>query len=28
VIYDANKDQIRDPDVIFPGQVFAVPPTN
>ena len=28
VIYDANKDQIRDPDMIFPGQVFAVPPTN
>lgn len=28
VIYDANKDQIRDPDMIFPGQVFAIPPTN
>ena len=28
VIYNANKDQIRDPDVIFPGQVFAIPQTN
>ena len=28
VIYEANKDQIRDPDLIFPGQVFAVPTTN
>lgn len=25
VIYDANKDQIGDPDLIFPGQVFALP---
>jgi nucleoid-associated protein YgaU len=25
VIYDANREQIRDPDRIFPGQVFAVP---
>jgi hypothetical protein len=25
VIYAANRDQIRDPDLIFPGQVFAVP---
>ena len=24
-IYQANQDQIRDPDLIFPGQVFAVP---
>lgn len=24
-IYQANRDQIRDPDRIFPGQVFAVP---
>ena len=23
VIYDANVDQIRDPDLIFPGQIFA-----
>ncbi len=28
VIYDANKDQIRDPDLIFPGQVFEIPQTN
>ncbi|MES1991367.1 MAG: Ig-like domain-containing protein [Pseudomonadota bacterium] len=26
VIYEANKDQIRDPDLIYPGQVFATPP--
>ena len=26
VIYGANQDQIRDPDLIYPGQVFAVPP--
>jgi nucleoid-associated protein YgaU len=25
IIYEANKDQIRDPDLIYPGQVFAVP---
>ena len=25
VIFDANKDQIGDPDLIFPGQVFALP---
>ncbi len=25
-IYEANKDQIGDPDLIFPGQVFALPP--
>ncbi len=24
-IYDANKMQIRDPDLIYPGQVFEVP---
>jgi nucleoid-associated protein YgaU len=28
VIYQANKDQIRDPDLIYPGQLFAVPSTN
>ncbi|WP_193371097.1 LysM peptidoglycan-binding domain-containing protein [Pelagibius marinus] len=28
VIYQANKDQIRDPDLIYPGQVFEVPKTN
>ncbi|WP_139226162.1 LysM peptidoglycan-binding domain-containing protein [Falsiroseomonas stagni] len=26
VIYDANRDQIRNPDLIFPGQVFTLPP--
>jgi len=25
VIYEANRDQIRNPALIFPGQVFAVP---
>lgn len=25
VIFDANRDQIRDPDLIYPGQVFDVP---
>ncbi|WP_232475176.1 LysM peptidoglycan-binding domain-containing protein, partial [Neoroseomonas rubea] len=25
VIYAANRDQIRDPQRIFPGQIFAVP---
>lgn len=25
VIYEANKGQIRDPDLIYPGQIFAVP---
>jgi nucleoid-associated protein YgaU len=24
-IYEANQDQIRDPDLIYPGQVFLVP---
>ncbi|OUS08509.1 hypothetical protein A9Q96_03435 [Rhodobacterales bacterium 52_120_T64] len=24
-IFSANKDQIRDPDLIYPGQVFAIP---
>tara|TARA_B100001123_G_scaffold446912_1_gene602821 strand:- start:148 stop:1320 length:1173 start_codon:yes stop_codon:yes gene_type:complete len=24
-IYEANKDQIRDPDLIYPGQVFVLP---
>jgi nucleoid-associated protein YgaU len=26
-IYQANLTQIRDPNLIYPGQVFAVPPT-
>lgn len=25
VIYEANKDRIRDPDLIYPGQVFNLP---
>ena len=28
VIFDANRSQIRDPDLIYPGQVFVVPKTN
>ena len=24
-VFEANKDQIRDPDLIFPGQVFRLP---
>ncbi|MGC1488745.1 MAG: LysM peptidoglycan-binding domain-containing protein [Albidovulum sp.] len=27
-VYEANKDQIRDPDLIYPGQVFSVPSEN
>ena len=27
VIYEANRTQIRNPDLIYPGQVFVVPPT-
>jgi len=25
VIYDANRDNIRDPNLIYPGQIFATP---
>lgn len=25
VIYQANQDQIRDPDLIYPGQIFKLP---
>ena len=25
VIYQANREQIRDPDIIYPGQVFSTP---
>src|SRR5258708_29473464 len=25
VIYQANQEQIRDPDLIYPGQVFQLP---
>ncbi|MCH8489351.1 MAG: Ig-like domain-containing protein [Oceanicaulis sp.] len=28
VIYQANREQIRDPDLIYPGQVFRAPETN
>jgi nucleoid-associated protein YgaU len=28
VIYKANREQIRDPDLIYPGQVFFVPHVN
>jgi nucleoid-associated protein YgaU len=24
-VFNANRDRIRDPDLIYPGQVFAVP---
>lgn len=25
IIYEANSDRIRDPDLIYPGQVFSIP---
>lgn len=28
LIYEANRDQIRDPDLIYPGQVFTLPSAN
>ncbi len=28
IIYEANADQIRDPDLIYPGQIFEVPPAS
>ena len=28
MIFDANKEQIRDPDLIYPGQVFSLPKVN
>ena len=28
VIYESNQSQIRDPDLIFPGQIFLVPEVN
>lgn len=28
VIFEANRDQIRDPDLIYPGQVFILPEVN
>ncbi len=24
-IYEANREQIRNPDLIYPGQIFGVP---
>ena len=27
-VYEANKERIRDPDLIYPGQVFTVPDQN
>ena len=24
-VYEANKDKIKDPDLIYPGQVFTLP---
>jgi len=24
-VYNANRDKIRDPDLIYPGQVFTIP---
>jgi nucleoid-associated protein YgaU len=26
MIFGANKEQIRDPDLIYPGQTFVLPP--
>jgi nucleoid-associated protein YgaU len=26
-VFEANKDKIKDPDLIYPGQVFSVPET-
>jgi len=28
VIFEANKTQIRDPDLIYPGQIFSLPKVN
>lgn len=28
VIFDANKEQIRDPNLIYPGQIFSLPKSN
>lgn len=28
VIYEANRDQIKNPDLIHPGQVFTIPPAS
>ncbi len=28
LIYEANRNRIRDPDLIYPGQIFALPVSN
>ncbi len=28
IIYEANRERIRDPNLIYPGQIFAIPTTN
>lgn len=28
IIFEANRSQIRDPDLIYPGQIFGLPVTN
>ena len=28
VIYEANRERIRDPNLIYPGQIFSIPATN
>ncbi len=28
VIYEANRGQIRDPNLIYPGQIFSMPVIN
>ena len=28
VIFEANRDQIKEPDLIYPGQIFIVPKVN
>lgn len=28
MIFEANRDQIRDPDLIYPGQIFLIPRVN
>jgi nucleoid-associated protein YgaU len=27
VLFEANKDQIKNPDLIYPGQVLKIPPS-
>ena len=27
-VFEANRDRIRDPDLIYPGQVFVLPATD